>query len=341
MCQTPITLPTGDEVACRKCRICIDNVTKDWVGRCLAESKTSVAAHSVTLTYGRDSQGRELHERAAVLTYSDVQVYLKRLRNNGYPVRYLIAGEYGKAKGRAHWHGIFFWQKKVPPHKLFEMFNDELWEHGHQVWKKPEPNHIKYMCKYIRKDVTDKEAQGKFVMSKVPHIGAHYFTNLAVEMVNRGIVPQGPFYRMPEARKKDGKPVEFYLRGVAGEKFAEAYYYAYKAKYPGRHTPPSEWLDEWEERQVKYDPLYDTNLQRIIEAAKRVEEAEERKAYRKRHNDYHFGRGMHGFFETEWVPDDEQETEQEKEVRAGPGATAGEWGGEAVQHWDYGSRAAP
>lgn len=233
MCLSPsnIRLPNGrsQEVGCRKCRICIDNVTKDWVGRCLAEKRVSGYTASVTLTYGRDDEGNVNHERAAVLTYSDMQKYFKRVRKNVGPIRYLLAGEYGSQKGRAHWHGIFFFRNAVPKHKLFERFNEELWPHGHQLWKKPEPSHVKYCCKYIRKDEEQGHQQNQFVTSKNPPIGALYFVDRAVRMARAGLPLRDLFYSFGEAKKKDGSPVQFYLRGATADLYRQSYMTAWRA----------------------------------------------------------------------------------------------------------------
>ncbi|WP_221724636.1 hypothetical protein, partial [Ochrobactrum sp. SFR4] len=59
----------------------------DWVGRCVAENKTAIAAHSISLTYGRDENDSVDHLHAAWLTYSDVQKYFKRLRKAKYKFR--------------------------------------------------------------------------------------------------------------------------------------------------------------------------------------------------------------------------------------------------------------
>ena len=125
MCLNPILLPNGQEVACHQCWQCVRRRIDDWQGRCIAESLTSRAAHVVTLTYGRDRRyGAADHLQAAVLTYSDVQRFLKHLRGYGdraakkHPVRYFCCGEYGHMKGRAHWHCLLFWQGEVPDIEL-------------------------------------------------------------------------------------------------------------------------------------------------------------------------------------------------------------------------------
>lgn len=312
MCSDPQTLPNGVVVACRRCRICNDNVTKDWTGRCLAESRTSVATMSVTLTYGRDKNGVDRHERAAVLTYSDIQLWLKRLRNNGYPVRYLISGEYGKRKGRSHWHGIMFFQKEALPVKKYTRFWDDLWTHGHQVWKDPTPKHVAYCCKYIRKDIKDANAQSKFEVSKVPPIGGHYFVSKAVEMVKQGIVPHDRLYTFPEAKLKNGKPVQFYLHGKTFDLFMNTYVKAYRIRHGDKvHLPNSDMLDEWMDKQEPYVGAVDCwpRLPKTLEEVKEIKEAQAKIDYRAKHNEYFFGKNMMGLYETDWIPDGEEEQE--------------------------------
>ena len=80
MCKAPTVLADGTETECRLCWQCRDRKITDWVGRCIAESKTAVGSHAVTLTYGVDAYGSTDHARTAVLTYSDVQKYLKKWR---------------------------------------------------------------------------------------------------------------------------------------------------------------------------------------------------------------------------------------------------------------------
>lgn len=187
MCNSPNILRDGNLVACRKCSQCRDFRVQTWVGRCIAESKTAVATTTLELTYGRDENGNESHPRAAILTYSDVQRYFKQLRNRGFPARYLITGEMGSKKGRAHWHGIVFWQKAIPtimldygnnswhrakrpepvevPIEWETRFNEPCWPHGFSFWqtvqKGREKGSIMYACKYLQKDVDDPASQSR------------------------------------------------------------------------------------------------------------------------------------------------------------------------------------
>lgn len=131
MCIKPIRLPSGVEVACHECWQCKENAISDWEGRCIAESKSSGSTFVVTLTYGRDATlGTVDHERAVLLTYSDVQKYIKLLRFHGYPVRYFCTGEFGSYKGRTHWHLVLFFEGRVPEHALNVRFMHARLEDG-------------------------------------------------------------------------------------------------------------------------------------------------------------------------------------------------------------------
>lgn len=277
MCKSPNMLADGTLVACRKCWQCRSNRIDYWVGRCIAESKSAVATTSLTLTYGRDADGNESHARTAILTYSDVQKYFKQLRNRGYPCRYLVTGEIGSKNGRAHWHGLVFWQERVPqtmtdyggnswheakrvqpievPIVWDKRFNEPCWPHGFSHWvpvnKGHEKGSIAYACKYINKDVDDPTAQSKFAMSKKPPIGAQYFVNRAQRYVDERISPQDPFYQFPmEAKRKNGEIVTFMLAGKVLEIFCQAFIDKWKEQVGG-HYPHSDFLDEYEDRITK------------------------------------------------------------------------------------------
>ena len=244
MCVTPVQLPTGVTVACRKCWQCRANRVNDWVGRCIAESKTSVGSNAITLTYGRDHNGNEDHVRAAVLTYSDVQRYLKRLRKAGYQVRYLVAGEYGSLKGRAHWHGVFFWKNKIPPHEIRRHFAEPFWHHGNSFWDEPSASAVKYCCKYLQKDTEADEAQAHLAMSRKPPLGHDYFIRRAHRYVQQGVSPQDLFYSFPEVRAKDGKPQQFMLQGAMCDQFLSAFIERWKLVHGNDRWPNSELIDK-------------------------------------------------------------------------------------------------
>ncbi len=276
MCISPNLLSDGTLVACRKCWQCLEHRVDDWVGRCIAESKYCVASAFITLTYGRDAQGNESHERAAILTYSDVQKYMKQLRNRGLPCRYFAVGEYGSEKGRAHWHILAFFQEAIPsgwddwgknswcpepreapewvPHVWDKRFNCPVWPHGFSHWTKIQKGHakgsIRYACKYINKDIGDGMAQAKYAMSKQPPLGARYFEDRAQKFVDEGISPPDQFYTFPdEARRKNGEIVRFRLEGKSLDLFCQHFIDKWRAQRGG-HWPHSPFLDEYEDRKT-------------------------------------------------------------------------------------------
>ena len=252
MCLNPSKVADVGFVACRECWQCRERAVDDWVGRNIAEGQTAKAAHVVTLTYGEcRSTGGIDHLRASVLTYSDVQKFLKFLRIDGYPVRYFAVGEYGDKKGRAHWHIILYWQGAVPEHKLRENFMQKHWPHGWSYWDKMTPEAVRYACKYLVKDA-DTDAQ-KFgpKPSKKPPLGDAYFRELAGRYVEAGLSPQNLYYSFADVRRvpkgaransakalgQAAKPLQFMMRGKTAENFCGYFVEQWEAKH--NDLPPA------------------------------------------------------------------------------------------------------
>jgi hypothetical protein len=258
MCLNPLKIAEVGFVACRECWQCRERRVDDWVGRNVAESKTAKAAHVVTLTYGEDlTVGGIDHLRAAVLTYSDVQKFLKLLRFHGFPVRYFVVGEYGSLKGRAHWHIVLYWQDRVPDVKLRENVAFEHWPHGFTYWDKLTPEAIRYACKYLLKDPADPAKQGYGPMpSKKPPLGDAYFRHLAQQYVDAGLAPQDLFYSFPDVRRvsrharaksatalhESARPVRFVMSDKTAENFCRYYVEAWERAYSDRPHPQSKML---------------------------------------------------------------------------------------------------
>lgn len=252
MCLNPVKIADHGWVACRECWQCREHKIDDWVGRNVAESKTAKAAHFVTLTYGRDAHyGAIDHIRAAVLTYSDVQKMLKRLRFDGFPMRYFVVGEHGSTKGRAHWHILFYWLDAVPEVQLrHDYFLWEYWPHGWSHWDDMNAHNVRYCCKYLLKDASDEAAQMWGPMpSKKPPLGDAYFRDLAARHVEQGLAPQNLFYSFPEVTRvhrhakaktvkvlrESARPVQFMMRDKTAENFIRYYVEA----WTGRPMPVS------------------------------------------------------------------------------------------------------
>lgn len=242
MCINPVLIPSGQTIACRKCWQCTERKIDDWVGRNIAEAKTSAKTHSVTLTYGRDENDNPDHLHAAILTYSDVQKYFKKLRKNGFPCRYFAVGEYGTLKGRSHWHIIIHWQEKVPEIILNERFKEKHWDHGTSFFEEIHENSVRYVCKYLH---SEEKIQSHLAMSKKPPLGDKYFRWLAAEYVQQGIAPQDFGYQFPEILAKKGKPKKFWMGKTTATNFMKYFTEEWYKQRPREWLPESEIVDAY------------------------------------------------------------------------------------------------
>lgn len=92
-------------VPCGKCLACRANNASQWATRVMHESQYCESACFITLTYAPDSVPPDYSLRK-----SDLQKFIKRLRITlereklGKIRAYLACGEYGKKRGRPHYH---------------------------------------------------------------------------------------------------------------------------------------------------------------------------------------------------------------------------------------------
>ena len=257
MCVYPVDLPNGVEVGCRKCWQCRADRVNDYVGRCLCEAETAADTLAVTLTYNEDAGAHAVH-----LVYSDVQKFLKRLRKD-FDVRYIVCGEYGAEKGRAHWHAVLFfkWQGpervehtddcKGPQVKVSGSgrtatkwrFAWKYWPHGVVVVQEADEAGLRYALKYVLKGQEDGD-QSHLAMSKKPPLGAEFLTRWADDVAEQGLAPQNGVYRLRSCLDpKTGKPRKFALMGVTRANFVAAWRAAWVRHWGDRPEPSSEWVE--------------------------------------------------------------------------------------------------
>jgi len=240
MCQSPsfVWVKRGPEwvkipAPCDRCWSCRENYVSDWVGRCLAEADCGPdglrqTCCTLSLTYAPPTDAGDFSHR--VVDPSHFQLFMKRLRNAGHKVRYLVAGEYGDTFGRAHFHVILFFSdlketgKPAPvlhDRKAFradptiaspfsrqipqkEMVHISEWPHGHVVadWSMTEKA-VRYCCEYLYQD---GKRTGWFSQSKKPQIGFYWFAQKAAQARQFGVLPSSFEYLPP-----GGKPGKKYL----------------------------------------------------------------------------------------------------------------------------------
>ncbi len=286
MCQTPtrIYLPDGKDtraelVPCRVCWQCKANRINDYVGRCIAESKTSTKTLAVTLTYRGDVVN------AAVLVYSDVQKMLKRLRFDGHSVRYIVAGEYGSKKGRAHWHIILFFKGKFPQVEMDSRIEWKYWTHGLSYFQDPDYGGFQYLLKYIQKNREQRVEIGHFALSKKPPLGTEWLREWAESHVRQKVPMRKPEYSFSDQFDNKGRRRKFWLAGKARQDVIDYYRNAYQERY-GIQPPWSEFIEAHEDRETREEQSEHLSLEgwraRVEQQRKKAEKRARNEARRER-----------------------------------------------------------
>lgn len=206
------------QVPCKTCWSCRANRINGYVGRCLAEASVSDHVIKLELTYapwdkrpwsapGSMTGPYDMADK--VITPSHAQDFLRALRNrltnnsrNGGSLRYVICGEYGSDKGRAHFHCILF-LRNIPDHLVPDYPEGQRhwikqWPHGH-IFAQHNPDYrgISYVMKYVFKDLRDGERQYWLSVSRFPTLGHEWFRALAERHVFNGTFPVSFEYRPP------------------------------------------------------------------------------------------------------------------------------------------------
>jgi hypothetical protein len=253
MCLMLQRIPDVDTlVPCRNCWQCRETRVNDLVGRCIAESLTATQTIMVTLTYSGD------HPHAALLVYPDFQKFIKRLRFAGFKVRYLVCGEYGSKKGRAHWHAILFFSGAVPDFPAFDTRADwPYWSNaaegrGFVFFQRPNYNGFRYALKYVLKDQKQNVATKHCAMSKRPPLGFKYFMGLADDLVEQCVAPQNGVYQFRNVKNSLGKHRRFILQGRMRELFVDKFLTTFRLHHR-RDYPFSDWLSDQEDRYYRDD----------------------------------------------------------------------------------------
>lgn len=253
------------EAPCRECWQCRANRVHDWVGRCIAEKEHAVAASFVTLTYGGSRHYGSAGDTAGaqVFRYADVQGWIRKFRDAGFPVRFVLASEMGARKGRIHHHAILFWQAAKPtlngkrdgepmPDGVYQD-SDPWWidadgkSRGRTQWDPVTPKSIRYVCKYILKP-DGIGAASMFRMSKRPAIGARYFMDRAERYVAQQLSPQNALYSFPEYRGRNRMPRPLLMTNATRDLFVRHFVNRWKAVYGDRPWPHSELVADYVER---------------------------------------------------------------------------------------------
>jgi hypothetical protein len=204
--------------------------------------------------------------------YADVQKFLKRLRFAKYNVRYIVCGEYGTKKSRAHWHIILFFHGKHPqPDKMEQIdYGDKVvkdgeyrvqwkhWPHGYCYFQEPSWKGFQYVLKYVLKDQDERVKVTHIAMSKKPPLGDEYFLELAKQHVDEMVLPRNIFYKFRDVRNSRNKIKQFCLQGKTKDKFLRRIRWRWYRRY-GKE-PMNELFEEYfmnETKRQDFDVEYE------------------------------------------------------------------------------------
>jgi len=219
----------------------------------MAEAAYSQKVAVITLTYApRD----DLADK--VLHPHHFQLFIKQLRNAGHKIRYLVVGEYGSLRDRAHFHAILFFQdlKRRPagspapfynPVHLADYANSapfcasipqkqmthiREWPHGHVIvdWASDE-RAMRYVCKYLLKGTKEYW----FSLSKKPPLGAAFFAKKAETAKGFGVLPSSFQYLPPGGDREKS----YLMTGATRRDYLNAI-----TTDPGERGRMSEWVQK-------------------------------------------------------------------------------------------------
>lgn len=160
---------------CGHCTGCKLDYRKSWAVRCCCESFYHKSSVFVTLTYDDKNCPKKLRK-------SDLQSFIKSVRNYGYKFRYFACGEYGSKTYRPHYHIIMFGFKPddmkydTKSSNKFAIFRSEfvskIWNKGLVTVQNFEPGCAAYVAGYVDKKLNRDD--GFLLMSKKPGLGYQY-----------------------------------------------------------------------------------------------------------------------------------------------------------------------
>lgn len=142
-------LPCGQ---CWECRL---ERSRQWAVRCMHEAQMHEASSFVTLTYCQTDLS---------LHYEDFQKFIRRMRKEGFKLRFYMCGEYGEENGRPHYHALLFgvhfvdryyWRTSAAGFKLYRSpVLERLWSHGNCEIGDVTFESAAYVARYCMKKLT-------------------------------------------------------------------------------------------------------------------------------------------------------------------------------------------
>jgi hypothetical protein len=243
-------------VPCNACWACLKNKVWDLTGRVLCEYANQDWARTITLTY--DDKKLRDPTQTEILHLRDFEEFRQRLKHHFPQFRYIAAGEYGKEKGRTHWHILMMGRGTPPdvPNNNKQRFHWKLWPWGHCTAEHgATEKSIRYVAKYLVKHKANlaqmKEGQTYrkewLGYSKKPLLGHDFIVHMAQRHAEARVYPRDFNYMPPGGNLR--QKWRYTFQGKAQEVFHDALFEAWPQAYyyPGR----TEWMENAFKRYVR------------------------------------------------------------------------------------------
>lgn len=158
------------DVPCGWCFSCQKRRLSGFALRLKFEFLRSTSCHFLTLTFDESSLHRFEHNpNKAVLLFLD-----RYRKKAGKQVRHFFIAEYGKKRGRLHYHGLLF---NAPLTEEEEITS--LWKYGRIEISLADIDSPNYVCKYMTKGTDNNKIQHRVIASK--GLGDNYITPENIE----------------------------------------------------------------------------------------------------------------------------------------------------------------
>lgn len=223
--RPPSLLGVKDEMwlPCGKCICCKLDRSRAWSIRIMHEAQLHDEKYFVTLDYDPAKPDSPECSGNWSLQYAHFQQFMRRLRKvsrnrSGSVLRFFVSGEYGRLRGRPHWHCILFGlrledRERMANGKYFSGSLESVWSHGRCDIGEVTPNSAAYCAGYTLNkaygrdsyDVVDRvtgeviERRAPFVrMSLKPGIGARWYALYGSDLFPHDFAVQdGKRYKVP------------------------------------------------------------------------------------------------------------------------------------------------
>lgn len=157
-------------IKCGQCIGCSDGHSQMWAIRMMHENQMH-NSQSIFLTLTYETSHLPI---GRTLVKKHLQDFIKRLRKNHGPFRYVACGEYGDRKGRPHYHLVIFGQPFHQDRKFYKTSKAKFsgsksnlythpaitkaWPKGRATYGEVTPESCQYVAKYLHKKITGPQA---------------------------------------------------------------------------------------------------------------------------------------------------------------------------------------